>query len=364
MRKPDAAAELPKREEAKQPRSQAQCKWSYADINPAAFYNPVRWSYKKTVGDALAAILSANPNFTRPVHIKLYTDAAGKECFKVTSQAEFFKKCHMTPGGAAPVPTDCHSTASASDLMRKPDAAAELPKREEAKQPRSQALEERLAAEKVARKKKVEEDHIEAERKAEEQRLADEAAAKKAEEERLAAEEAARKKKEEEDRIEAERKAEEQRLADEAKAKKAEEERLAAEEAAKKKKEEKDRIEAERKAEEQRLADEATAKKAEEERLAAEEAARKKKDEEDRIEAERKAEEQRLADEAAAKKAEEERLVAEAAKKKKATDVVDGFSLQPMSVEHINLIWQVPCDVEEPVCHAQTSLVRGNRFSL
>jgi hypothetical protein len=114
---------------------QAQCKWSYADTNPAAFYNPVRWSEKKLVGIVLAEILSANPYFQRPVHIKFYQGAAGKECFKVTSQAEFMEKCHMTQGGTASTPTDHHLRASVADLTRTCDAAAEVPKPEEAKQP-------------------------------------------------------------------------------------------------------------------------------------------------------------------------------------------------------------------------------------
>ena len=125
--------------------------------------------------------------------------------------------------------------------------------------------------------------NADADKAAEEKRLAEEAAAKKAAEEKRIAEEAAAKKA-----------AEEKRLAEEAAAKKAAEEKRLAEEAAAKKA-----------AEEKRLAEEAAAKKAAEEKRLAEEAAAKKA-----------AEEKRLAEEAAAKKAaEEKRLVEEKARK-------------------------------------------------
>ncbi|MCQ2282675.1 MAG: hypothetical protein MJZ99_08635, partial [Bacteroidales bacterium] len=93
--------------------------------------------------------------------------------------------------------------------------------------------------------------------------------------------------------------AEEKRLAEEAAAKKAAEERRMAEEAAAKKA-----------AEEKRLAEEAAAKKAAEEKRLAEEAAAKKA-----------AEEKRLAEEAAAKKAAEEKRLAEEAAAKKAAEL-------------------------------------------
>ena len=106
--------------------------------------------------------------------------------------------------------------------------------------------------------------------------------AKRAEEERIAAEAAA--KRAEEERIAAAKRAEEERIAAEAAAKRAEEERVAA------------------------------AKRAEEEHLAAEAAA--KRAEEERVAAAKRAEEERIAAEAAAKRAEEERVAAEAAAKR------------------------------------------------
>jgi len=189
---------------------------------------------------------------------------------------------------------------------------------------RQKAEEERLAAEAAAKRLAEEEA---ARRKAEEGRLAAEAAAN-----RLADEEAARRKAEE-GRLAAEAAA--KRLADEEAARrKAEEDRLAAEAAAKRQAEEEA---ARRKAEKARLAAEAAAKrqaeeeaarqKAEEARLAAEAAAKRQAEEEA---ARRKAEEDRLATEAAAKrqaeeeaarnKAEEERLASEAAAQRQALE--------------------------------------------
>ncbi|MBR1564846.1 MAG: cell envelope integrity protein TolA [Paludibacteraceae bacterium] len=104
----------------------------------------------------------------------------------------------------------------------------------------------------------------------------------------------------EQERIEAEKKAEQERLA----AEKAEQERLAAEKA------EQERLAAEKKAEQERLAAE---KKAEQERLAAEKA------EQERLAAEKKAEQERLA---AEKKAEQERLTKEKREKERIADSI------------------------------------------
>jgi uncharacterized protein YqgV (UPF0045/DUF77 family) len=184
-------------------------------------------------------------------------------------------------------------------------AIAEAARIEAERQAAIKAEQDRLAALAAA---KAEADRLAAEaaaKKAEEERLAAEAAAKKAEEERIAAE-IAKAKAEEEARL-----AEEARLKAEAEAKAAEEARLKAEEEA-------------RLAEEARLKAEAEAKaKAEEEaRLEAERIAAEKAAEEQR-EKDRLAEEARLKAEAEAKaKAEEdarierERIAAEEAKAK------------------------------------------------
>ena len=117
----------------------------------------------------------------------------------------------------------------------------------------------------LAERERLEQERLEAERKAEEERLEQEKleAERKAEEERL-----------EQEKLEAERKAEEERL---------EQERLEAERKAEEERLEKERLEAERKAEEERL---------EKERLEAERKAEEERLEKERLEAERKAEEQ------------------------------------------------------------------------
>jgi hypothetical protein len=105
----------------------ATLKWTYADTNPLAYSNPLRWSNKKPVGEALDEILKENPDFKRPVHVKFYDGAAGKEAFQVTSRQEFYEKCHVG-GGAAPTPMDHHLTKPAADLLKgKTDGAAAAP---------------------------------------------------------------------------------------------------------------------------------------------------------------------------------------------------------------------------------------------
>ena len=160
---------------------------------------------------------------------------------------------------------------------------------------------------------------------AEEKRLAEEAAAKKAAEEKRLAEEAAAKKA-----------AEEKRLAEESAAKKAAEEKRLAEEAAAKKA-----------AEEKRLAEEAAAKKAAEEKRLAEEAAAKKA-----------AEEKRLAEEAAAKKAAEENRLAEEAAARKAAEE----KARKIVEEEFHPVFAppIPAKPEPPVMEPQMEKLAGN----
>jgi hypothetical protein len=266
-------------------------------------------SLKLIADTATATVLNQNIKISLQSRIDIKQSA-------VSSAKESLTQAKLEADAAALIAQQ--AAEAQAEAARQAALAAEAA-RVEAERQAALAEQQRIAAEQEAARQAAlaaeaarlaaiaEAERVEAERqaaiKAEQDRLAAVAAAK-AEADRLAAEAAAKK-------------AEEERVAAELAAKKAEEERVAAELAAKK-------AEEERVAEEARLKAEAEAKaKAEEEarleaeRIAAEKAA---KAEADRLKAEEEAkiqaEKDRLSAELAAKKAEEERLakIAEDAK--------------------------------------------------
>ena len=185
---------------------------------------------------------------------------------------------------------------AAAELKRIQRIEAE--KKAEAERQAREELEriQRIEAEKKA---EAERQRLEAERKAEEERIRQEEERQRLEAERKAEEERIRQE-EERQRLEAERKAEEERIRQEEERKRVE--------AEKKAEEERQRLEAERKAEEERQRREAERKAEEERRLEAE---RKAQEDLIRIRAEQKAKEERAAAELKRKREEERRAGAE-----------------------------------------------------
>ncbi|MGA0598816.1 caspase family protein, partial [Enterovirga sp. CN4-39] len=230
---------------------------------------------------------------------------------------------------------------STLQLAHRPDAAAAARAREEEErlawqrlqdeqrrraETRRQTERERAAAAEQERQRQLqEEEHRRSEaRKAEQERLAEDARQKKLAEERVAAEARERQRLEREARLEEERrqaemrKAEQERLAEEARQRKVAEERAAAEARERQRMEREARLQEERrqaetrKAEQERLAEEARQKKFAEERAAAEARERQRLEREARLEEERRqgearrVEQERLAEEARQKKLAEE----------------------------------------------------------
>ncbi len=226
--------------------------------------------------------------------------------------------------------------AAAAEQERQRQLQEEERRRSEARKAEQERLAEdarqkKLAEERVAAEARLEEERRQAEmRKAEQERLAEEARQRKLAEERAAAEARERQRMEREARLQEERrqaeirKAEQERLAEEARQRKLAEERAAAEVRERQRLEREARLEEERRqvearrAEQERLAEEARQKKLAEERAAAEARERQRLEREARFEEERRqaevrrAEQERLAEEARQKKLAEERAAADA----------------------------------------------------
>ena len=62
----------------------------YADMISAAYHNPLRWSAKKSFELTRNDVLTANPDFARPIYIKEYVGGAKSKHYKVSSMKEFY----------------------------------------------------------------------------------------------------------------------------------------------------------------------------------------------------------------------------------------------------------------------------------
>jgi hypothetical protein len=66
--------------------------WAYFDTNPAAKFDPLRWSSKKDLDDTINEILIDNPNCLRPVRIREYSGRTMSKKYHANSIAELQEK--------------------------------------------------------------------------------------------------------------------------------------------------------------------------------------------------------------------------------------------------------------------------------